>query len=601
MLLDEKILIKVSRKNIAHLHSKGYECNLGDNIEIKTCDINFGSHIVINVKCDVCGNEKKLLFQKYIKNIKNDNFYACSSKCAQEKVKKTNFNKFGKEYYTQTDSYKNQVKETSIEKYGVEHFTQNEKIIDKIKKTNIEKYGVDNPFKSEEIKEKIKNSNIEKYGVDNPFKSEEIKEKMRKIFIEKYGVDWSSKSQIVKEKMKSTNIEKYGVSCPLQIDWIKDKAKEAYLEKYGVSFGKINDSILQKIKDNKKKKWIDKVLENNKNINYLSIDDDKKNYRFYCDKGHEFEISFPLLVQRNNANTVLCTLCNPVTKHVSGLEGQLTDFIKDNYNGEIIENKKILFPYEIDIYLPENKLGFEFNGLYWHCEQNRESNYHLLKTEIAESLGIKLIQIYEDEWRFKQDIVKSRILNLLGKSEKLYARKCEIKEITDTKLVRNFLDNNHIQGFVGSEIKIGLFYENNLVSIMTFGQSRRALGQRNVEGTYEMLRFCNKLNLTVIGGASRLLNYFIKYYKPLKIISYADRSWSSGELYKNLGFNLLGKTPPNYYYIIDKLYRKHRFNFRKDKLIREGADPNKTEHEIMLEKKLFRIYDSGSLKFSKEI
>jgi hypothetical protein len=111
-----------------------------------------------------------------------------------------------------------------------------------------------------------------------------------------------------------------------------------------------------------------------------------------------------------------------------------------------------------------------------------------------------------------------------------------------------------------------------------------------------MLRFCNKLNTNIIGGASRLFKYFLDNYKPNEITTYADRSFSQGKLYEILGFKLVSKTQPNYYYIIDGV-RKHRFNFRKDRLIREGFDANKTEHEIMLERNIFRIFDSGNLKF----
>jgi hypothetical protein len=242
------------------------------------------------------------------------------------------------------------------------------------------------------------------------------------------------------------------------------------------------------------------------------------------------------------------------------------------------------------------RLGFEFNGVYWHNELYKEKNYHFDKTELCEKNDIKLIHIYQDDWFYKQDIVKSRILNLLGKSNRIMARKCEIKEITDNKLIREFLKQNHLQGNISSKIKIGLFYNRKLISLMTFGSLRKSMGQKALEGTYEMMRFCNKLNTNVVGGASRLFKYFIKYYNPKEVISYADRSWSQGELYEKLGFKFICKTRPNYYYIINR-ERKYRFNFRKDKLIREGADPSKTEHDIMLEKDIYRIYDSGNLKY----
>lgn len=253
----------------------------------------------------------------------------------------------------------------------------------------------------------------------------------------------------------------------------------------------------------------------------------------------------------------------------------------------------------MDIYLPELKLAFEFNGLFWHNEINRENDYHLIKTEMCEKQGIQLIQIWEDNWLFKQEIIKSIILNKLSKtSNKIFARKCEIREIIDNKLIKEFLDKNHIQGFVGSKIKLGLYFDNELISLMTFGNRRIAMGKKATnQDEYELLRFCNKLNTNVIGGSSKLFKYFIDNYNPKEITTYADRSFSQGKLYETLGFKFVKKTEPNYYYIIDGI-RYHRFNFRKDVLVKEGFDSNKTEHEIMLEREIYRIYDSGNLKFN---
>jgi len=217
---------------------------------------------------------------------------------------------------------------------------------------------------------------------------------------------------------------------------------------------------------------------------------------------------------------------------------------------------------------------------------------------LCESKGIQLIHIYEDDWLYKQDIIKSMILNKLGcVDNKIYARKTEIKEITDNKLVKKFLNNNHLQGFVGSKIKIGLFYNNELVSLMTFGKGRVSMGKKQLcDNEYELLRFCNKLNTNVVGGASKMFKYFLKKYNPIEILSYADRSHSNGNLYNKIGFEFVSKTTPNYYYIIDGI-KQYRFNYRKDKLIKQGFDPNKTEREIMLERKIYRMFDSGNLKY----
>jgi hypothetical protein len=107
-----------------------------------------------------------------------------------------------------------------------------------------------------------------------------------------------------------------------------------------------------------------------------------------------------------------------------------------------------------------------------------------------------------------------------------------------------------------------------------------------------MIRFCNKLNFNVIGGASRLLKYFIRTYNPKQLISYADRRWSQGRLYETLGFEFIKNTTPNYFYVVKKR-RENRFKYRKDILVKEGFDPNKSEREIMAERKIPRIYDCG--------
>jgi hypothetical protein len=275
----------------------------------------------------------------------------------------------------------------------------------------------------------------------------------------------------------------------------------------------------------------------------------------------------------------------------------MRDFIEKH--SPIIQNsKKIINPYELDIYIPELNVAFEFNGLWWHNELYKEKNYHLNKTEECEKNGIQLVQIWEDDWIRKQEVVKSMILNKLNKTpNKIYARKTELREVTSGKLVREFLDKNHIQGFIGSKIKLGLYYNNELVSLMAFGSRRVAMGKRTTNvGEYELLRFCNTINTNVLGAASKLFKYFVEKYKPDEITTYADRTFSQGKLYRTLGFNYIGKTEPNYFYIIDGI-RKHRFNFRKDVLIKNGFDGSKTEHQIMLDRNIYRIFDSGNLKF----
>jgi hypothetical protein len=263
---------------------------------------------------------------------------------------------------------------------------------------------------------------------------------------------------------------------------------------------------------------------------------------------------------------------------------ELLSFIRNNYSGTILTNNRSIISNELDIYLPELEIAFEFNGLYWHSELHKGRNYHISKTNECLDKGINLIHIWEDDWDNKKDIVKSIILNKLGRSNKIFARRCEIK-IVNNKDVREFLLNNHIQGFVGSKIKLGLYYENELVSLMTFGNLRKSLGQVSIIGSYELLRFCNKLNINVIGGASKLLKYFIKIYGVKRIVSYADKDWSIGSLYYTLGFENIKESKPDYKYIVGGK-RIHKSNFKKSMT---GISESKLD--------IPKIYDCGKIKF----
>lgn len=290
-----------------------------------------------------------------------------------------------------------------------------------------------------------------------------------------------------------------------------------------------------------------------------------------------------------------CPMCGNTGPSMG--EQELSDFLQ-NHTEVMISNREILNGLEIDILLPEEQLGIEYNGLYWHSDIYKDKQYHLDKTELAINKGYQLIHIFEDEWLFKKDIVKSRLLNIIGKTpNRIYARKTEIKEVR-TRDAMEFLDKNHIQGRLGGMVKIGLYYNEELVSLMTFGKLRANLGQSNKDGHYELLRFCNKINTTVVGGATKLYKHFEKNYKPLKIISYADRRWSEGNLYKQLGFDLEYCTVPNYFYV-KGLQRENRYKYRKSELVKAGHNLNKTERQIMRELGYNRIYDCGTLKFIK--
>lgn len=289
--------------------------------------------------------------------------------------------------------------------------------------------------------------------------------------------------------------------------------------------------------------------------------------------------------------------CPSCGNNISTAETAISECIR-SFGFEPKENdRSILDGYEIDVFVPSEHIGIEFDGLKWHCDQYKDDNYHLNKTDECLKKGIRLIHIFEDEWAHKQDIVKSMLASIFGKTErKIYARKCEVREVGNT-VKKMFLEENHIQGDVVSKINYGLYYDDELVSMMCFGKPRISLGKKEVkEDEYELLRFCNKKYTTVVGGASKLFKHFIYEYKPEVITSYCDRRWSVGNMYIKLGFKLSHVSQPNYFYVNGQ-NRENRFGYRKSELVKEGYSSKKTEREIMKERGIPRIYDCGSYVF----
>jgi hypothetical protein len=265
-----------------------------------------------------------------------------------------------------------------------------------------------------------------------------------------------------------------------------------------------------------------------------------------------------------------------------------------------LHTRKVISPQELDIYIPENKLAIEYNGSYWHSELNdKPKNYHQDKTIACAKKGIRLIHIFEHEWVKEEN--KNKIKNLLNSAvgkytNRLYARELGVTKV-DSKEAKDFLNENHLQCYVNSDINIALVDKNNnIMSIMTFGKPRF-----NNEYQYELLRYCNKLGASIVGGAEKLFSYFLKYYNPTSIITYTDISKFTGKVYTRLGFKTIQPNPitePNYVWVSQDLKTVlTRYQTMKQKLISKGlGEEYQTEDEIMTSLNFMKIYNSGNLK-----
>jgi hypothetical protein len=515
--------------------------------------------------------------EKWTKNIQSkygvDHVFQLES--VKEKSKKTTMGLYGKEHFVQTKEYLLKTKKTNLEKYGVEWYSQVEGYMDIIKTSNLEKYGVEWYTQTDEFKqfmldnkdiiqEKTKITNLERYGVEWYSQTDEFK-KLLSIFQSTVNMD-----ELIK-KQKNTNLLRYGVEWYTQTSEYRNKSISTSLEKYGKEYYSQSENFktnliltgrLIKLGSVQRDLYTTKL----KSLSFDIIKRDNKFITLRSDKcGHEFTINSCTLYYRYSNNMDCCLVCSPINSGQSMMEKNLITWLEGLNIRIETKNRTICSPQEIDIYLPDYNLAIEFNGLYWHSSEYKNSSYHLDKTKICNKNGIHLMHIWEDDWCFKTDIVKSMILNKIKKiSNRIFARKCVIGLVSPSDK-SNFLNDNHVQGSCNSSINIGLFYNKELVSLMIFGSSRNNTGD-NVE----LLRFCNKINTNIVGSASKLFNYFITKYKFNSITSFADISVFTGDIYKLLGFDFIHRTGLNYWWIIDDI-RKHKSNYSKKKLVKRGA------------------------------
>jgi hypothetical protein len=544
MIKEKEVSINITKRNITFYKKLGYNIdNVNIPINIKIVDINKNSKIKITAICDICGEEKTTSIYNYYDNVKRGGYYGCR-KCSNKKYKKTCKDKYGVNTTLKTENVKNKIINKNINK----KIESKEKLSIKEKEVSINitmrnvSYYKSLGYEINKINQSImvnvedvaKNSHVNVTAICEKC-DKETEIRLHKFHENKERGGYYGCRKCSRKKFKKTCLDKFGVDNPMKNEEVKNKTYNTNLERYGVK------------------------------------------------------------------TTLQSKECNPLFyTSTSNKEINLLNFIKENYNGVIIaSDRNTLDGLELDIYLPDEKLAIEFNGLYWHNDINKtDRNYHLNKTKKCEKEGIDLIHIFEDEYIYQLDVIKSIILNKLHLTKnKIYGRKTILKEI-ETKDAKDFLNKNHIQGYTSSSVKIGLYYKDELVSVMLF--SKKSVGGRISFDGYELSRFANKLNTNVIGGANKILKYFEKKYKPKEIRSYADRRWFNGKIYKIMGFEQTHINPVSYWYVIgDK--RKHKSLFTKQKIEKQGFDINgKTANQIMKERKIYRIYDCGTISFSKK-
>jgi hypothetical protein len=460
--------------------------------------------------------------------------------------------------------------------------------ISKQKQTLLDKYGVENIRNIPGAEEKRKSTLVEKY---NSLVSPKTKQKAKE------------RAPLLISKGRKTLMKKYKVTNPGQLPNHRKKCADTLLKKTGVDHPAKIPAIIEKKEIDRLNNYIQASPDN---ISIIQIHEPtqvlKEQYiyanrriEFFCKKCNISEtIPSETFKFRMRSTGTCCSKCGGITTG-SIKENELRNYIIEELGIEVKSNDRIILDnQEIDILIANKNIGIEFNGLYWHNDLLLPKNYHLCKSNLAKEKNIMLIHVFEDEWMHKKEIVKNRIRHLLNLStSKVFARKCQIRTVK-TKEERDFLNDNHIQGYAPSAIKLGLYYKDELISIMTFSRPNISKGHKNKTGYWELLRFCSKKEISVVGAAGKLFSHFIKTNNPEQVMSFSDKRWGKGDLYPTLGFEFAGDTEPNYWYVdLSSLRRIHRFSLRKN----NKDEQSLTEIENRRNQGYLRIWDCGSSKW----
>lgn len=451
--------------------------------------------------------------------------------------------------------------------------------------------------KKEEWFRKQRETMIQKYGTPHNW-SGELRKEWEKTMMDKWGTIHPLQNEDLKRKRKETTERRHGTTDMFSLE----KTKNTIQEKWGSDNVMRNDEIKTRVSTSSKRTKNTQTLEKLTPYNIIMTSDRVDPYDLHCQTcGVDFQMSNTGLNVRLRSHKNPCPKCNPVSLTHSKGEKELVDFIRSIYSGEVLENDRTPFRgqsrfSEVDVHLPDLGICFEYNGLYYHGEHHKDKSYHIDKTRFLLNKGIKTYHIWEDDWLFNQDLVKSMVQNQIGRNRRIWGRSCEVVRVSG-KDYRKFCDENHIQGYTPSTHIYGLSHEGELVSIMSFSKSRKMISSTDVG--YELIRLCSKKGVSVVGGPSKMFKRFIQDQNPDVVLSYCDVSHSpdpESSVYSKMGFQYDGITDPGYHWVIDGK-RENRLNWTKKKLVDLGHDPLMTEVEIMNSLGRYRIFNCGNFRF----
>lgn len=272
----------------------------------------------------------------------------------------------------------------------------------------------------------------------------------------------------------------------------------------------------------------------------------------------------------------------------SGFERPIEELLR-SWGLEVhAHDRTAISPMEIDLLLPALSLGIECNGVHWHREAEKGRDYHRTKWERCMSAGMRLLQIWEDDYLLRRPVVERMLRHKVGLAGEKVGGRSTVVTTVPWYMARRFMDANHIQGAVPATLHLGLVHGEALVAVCSF---------RREPASWTLARYAT--SMAVQGGFSKVLQAFIRTERPQKIVTFADHCVSDGDLYERTGFVNDGELAPDYTYLV-RGRRVHKFNYRLARFERDPDllyHPDLTERELADLNGLDRIYDAGKTRY----
>lgn len=483
--------------------------------------------------CPICG--KQMLWNTTRK------VEPCSRGCRKEATRRMYVEKYGVDHPMKCKQVQENHKKAMLDKYGVEHPLQSDTIKDKIKESNRQKFGTDWALSNQEVRSKIEQTNLDRYGSTSPLGNKDIQEKSKQTCLDKYGVEYANQSEEVKDKIKESLLDRFGVDNAMKCPEVANKVSEYRKAHKEEILANIRQSFVEKYGvDNPMKvpELVDKIAQT-----------------MITRYGVKSAIQVPEFREKY-IQTMLerYGVANPMQspeireKSIQRLNGGRISKINRKF-GELLDENGIQYEYEkyistngmtrwYDIHILNTDILIEIDPTYTHnlignhWSDGIECGYHLEKTLLAIQNGYRVIHVFDwDDW--------DKIVDMLRDKENVYARKCKLFKIS-TSTANEFLDKYHLQGKCrGQLLCLGLYYNNELVQVMTFGKSRY-----DKKHDVELLRLCSHPKYRIVGGASKMFKFATEYYGLSNVISYCDVSKFTGEVYDAIGMKKVRTTPP---------------------------------------------------------